>query len=183
MVGQLPRTSRGAVCCIFAAAAIASCGGNSGTSPTAGTPCSTDTELVLFDPVPGSIVAANTRRISIASNSILLRQMSLAAKPARGNPASSPPAYPLVGPVPVPTPTATPSPLPTSPSASPSPTPTPPPGPTPFPSPPFAGAVYYRASGFHLKPHTEYTVEVAMPSSGCTDKPIRGARFSTRRKF
>lgn len=164
--------------CLLLVWALVSCGSSSSsrTNPLTMEPCKTGTELVLFDPVAGSIVSPRTNKIVVASNLLIQRQAGLAARPAQSQ--TSVPSYPLEGPVPPPTPTPTPTPIPTQPSSTP--TPTPPPGPTPFPTPPFMNAVYYQAKGFHLKPHTTYVVEIAIPSLGCPDGPIRGARFSTR---
>jgi hypothetical protein len=169
--------------CLLMIGALVSCGSGSsgGGNPISSEPCTTGTELVLFDPVAGSLVSYKTRKIVVASNLVILRQARLAARSTHSEGGASPPAYPLVGPVPPPTPTPTPTPIPTSPSATP--TPTSSPGPTPFPTPPFTNPIYYQAQGFHLKPGMTYLVEVAIPSLGCPNKPIRGARFSTRHRI
>jgi hypothetical protein len=177
----MPGSSRAAWCALLALAA-AGCGGGGaggGSTPTLGR-CTTGTELVLFYPVPNTRVPAKTTKsIYVASNYPIITVRSLAARPAGSS--SGLGAYRLSGPVAAPTPTPTPTPIPTPPSATPTPSAKPSQAPTPFPSPPFTGAVYYVARGFHLKPHQTYAVEVTSATASCLAAPIPGARFFTLR--
>lgn len=180
----MPGSSHAAWCALLTLAAV-SCGGGGGGGAGGSTPtlgrCTTGTELVLFYPVPNTRVPAKTTKsIYVASNYPIITVRSLAARPA-GYSGGALDAYRLSGPVAAPTPTPTPTPIPTPPSATPTPSAKPSQAPTPFPSPPFTGAVYYVAQGFHLKPHQTYAVEVASEAGSCLAAPIPGARFFTLR--
>lgn len=171
------------VCTIMTAA----CGGGSRSMPAgssgAGGFCSTGTRLVLFYPPAGSLVLASTRKIYVASTFPLLNAASLVTVSKRPGSNEKSPARPLEGPVNPPTPSPTPSPIPTpTPNGATLTVANPNATPTPFPTPPFT-AVYYVAGVFHLKPKTMYGVDIAIPGTGCIDKPIRGAFFSTRRRL
>jgi len=159
---------------LLAAIAVAACGGGNNGTPSGGSSpnyCSTGTQLVLFDPLPGSQVLSSTRSIYVASYYPIVTQASLAAVLQGSRFSADDPAFTLQGPVGAPTPTPFPS---TGPSAT----------PTPFPTPPFGtNSVYYEATGFHLKPSRRYTVWIAIKGSGCVPHALRGAFFSTQRKF
>jgi hypothetical protein len=171
------------VWCLIAASLVTGCSNDS----SAGTPfagngsnhnCTTGTEIVLVNPVPGIIgVSRSIKTIEIASNAVILR---VHAGLALGSPHSKPgPGHQLYGPVLPPTPT--PSPAFTEAVAlsvgakKPPPTPTPEPtAPIPFPSPAF-----YKARGFRLEAQTRYAVYVSSVHGGCTPAAIPGAFFST----
>jgi|HubBroStandDraft_4_1064222.scaffolds.fasta_scaffold00210_16 hypothetical protein len=169
-----------AVVAVMAAICAACGGGNDGASPPAAPTkyCSTGTQLVLFYPVPGTKVASSTKSIYVASNSPLITEQGLAARPNdyKGGKLY---ANPLAGPVAEPTPTPPPTPIPTPPSATPTPSAKPTATPTPFPTPPFANAVYYVARGFSLKPQQMYHVDLASLTGNCLRTPIRGGIFYT----
>lgn len=165
-------------------ALLAACGGgNNGAPSTSSAPtkyCSTGTQLVLFYPVPGTKVPANTKSIYVASNYPLITEQGLTARPD-GHKGGKSSAHPLAGPVAEPTPTPTPTPIPTPPSATPTPSAKPSATPTAFPTPPFSNAVYYVARGFSLKAKRTYNLDLASLTGNCLSTPIRGAVFYTLR--
>lgn len=166
------RTKLYAWCCVAVAAALAACGGGSGAAGSSGPNyCSTGTQLALYDPQPGSRVLASTKTIYVVSYYPALYQAGVSPVVEGMSFGSKDQVRKLQGPVGQPTPTPFPS---TEPNVT----------PTPFPSPPFgANSVYYRATGFHLKPKTSYTLWVANQNGRCIAQAILGAFFATQRRF
>jgi len=157
--------------CILFAVALAACSSNGSSTPssTSSTNCNTGTQLLLFFPQPGSRVVASAGSIYVVSNGAIFNEAALGARADNAKPGSKLTSHDLAGPVGPPTPTP-------APSGHPS--------PTPFPTPPFgANNVYYEATRFHLRPNTQYKVWVATGAEGCVPHALRGAIFSTERRF
>lgn len=127
--------------------------GHTSTPPTPpASACSTGTQVVLVDPVPGSHVSSKLRKIKIASSGAITTAKAALSVVVIG--AMKGEVRALYGPVPAPT---------SSPAA-----------PIPFPSP-----AYYAARGFSLEPARTYVVQVAVLHSACKITTIDGAKFRT----
>jgi hypothetical protein len=170
---------------LLTAWSLSACGGSSTSSAqpqSNGNPeCSTRTQLLLVDPIPGSVdVPTSMHTIEIVSNLVIQNpNVAIAAVVVGSNATPSPSllAGPVAQPTPTPTPVPTPTPFPTpTPSKKKTPPPaTPTPQPLPFPTPYY----YYIARGFNLHSERNYQIDVAQVGSNCTYSPIAGATFRT----